>query len=60
MLTREKIEETLKILPNEFSIDDLIDKIILTQKIEEGLLQSENGQILSSDQAKQKLDKWLK
>lgn len=52
--------QTIKDLPEKFSFDDLLDRIILLRKIEIGLEQSENGKIYTTGQAKEKLQKWLK
>lgn len=60
MLTKEKIIEAIKDMPNKFSVDDLLDRIMLLQKIEIGLEQSEAGKVISNDEAKQRLQKWLK
>lgn len=60
MITKDKLMQTIKDLPEKFSFDDLLDRIILLQKIEIGLQQSEDGQIYTTDQAKEKLKKWLK
>lgn len=60
MLTKEKILQTLKDLPDTFSIDELFDRIVLLSKIETGLDQSNSGQVNTTDQAKDKLKKWLK
>jgi hypothetical protein len=40
MLTKEQVINSLKEMPDKFSIDDLMDKLILLQKIEIGLEQS--------------------
>ena len=45
MLNREKIIETLKKMPDQVSLDEVLDRIILLDKIETGLEQSEKGQI---------------
>ena len=60
MLTKEKILQTLKDLPDTFSIDELFDRIVLLNKIEMGLEQSNSGQVNTTDQARDKLKKWLK
>ncbi|MHA3788109.1 hypothetical protein ACX0HA_07860 [Flavobacterium hauense] len=60
MLTKEKIIEAIKDMPNKFSVDDLLDRIMLLQKIEIGLEQSDSGNVMSTDEAKQRLQKWLK
>lgn len=60
MLSKDKILQTLKDLPETFSIDELFDRIILLNKIEIGLEQSNSGKVNTTDQAKDKLKKWLK
>ena len=60
MLTKKQLHETINELPDKFSIDDLLDRLLLIQKIEIGLEQSENGQTKTTKEAKQKLSKWLK
>jgi len=60
MITKEILQQTINDLPDKFSFDELIDRIILLQKIEIGLEQSEAGKTYSTEQAKEKLGKWLK
>ncbi len=60
MLTKEKVLKTINDLPDTFSADEIIERIILLQKIEKGLEQSAKGQTHSTAEAKKKLKKWLK
>ena len=60
MLTKTQLLNSIKDLPEKFSFDDLIDRIILLQKIESGLEQSASGKTSSTKVAKEKLKKWLK
>ncbi len=53
MLTKEQVIKSLKDMPDKFSIDDLMDKLILLQKIQVGLEQSEKGQIFTAEEAKE-------
>ncbi|MGI4803500.1 MAG: hypothetical protein ACRYFL_01920 [Janthinobacterium lividum] len=59
MLKKEMLMQTIQNIPDSFSLDDLLDRLVLIQKVETGLQQSEAGQILTTDQAKEKLKKWL-
>ena len=59
MLTKDKVYKSLDDLPEEFSLDELLDKLILLQKIETGLEQSDSGQIIPDDELDNKLEKWL-
>jgi len=59
MVTKEKLLETIKQLPDKFSVDEIIDRILLLDKIDIGLQQSEDGQITPDEELDQKLPKWL-
>lgn len=47
MLTKTILKEQIEKFPEEFSIDELIEKLILMEKIETGNRQSENGEVIS-------------
>lgn len=59
MLTKTKVLEVIKQLPDEFSIDEMVDKMILLEKIEIGLAQSENGQVISNEELDKEIAKWF-
>lgn len=59
MLSKEKILQTVKDLPDGFSIDDLFERIMLMQKIDIGMEQSKAGQTVSTEEARKRLNKWL-
>ncbi len=59
-MTKDKLFQTLNDLPEIFSVDDLLDRIVLLHKIDIGIEQAKNGQIFSEKKAKEKLKKWLK
>lgn len=58
MLTKDKILRTVQELPDHFSIDELLDRIMLLQKIEIGREQSQAGLTYSTEEAKAKLARW--
>lgn len=60
MLTKQKVIKTIKDLPDKFSIEEIIDKLVLLQKIEIGIAQAEKGLTISTTEARKKLNKWLK
>ena len=47
-------------MPEEFSVDDLMERLMILQKIEEGQQQIQAGQFYTEEEAKKKLKKWLK
>jgi predicted transcriptional regulator len=59
MLSKEKLIQTIRELPDSFSVDDLFERIILLQKIEIGMEQSKSGQVHTTQEAREKLKKWL-
>jgi hypothetical protein len=60
MLTKDNVLKTISKLPENFNLDELIDKLIFIDKVEKGLDQSLKNQVVSESQAKKKLAKWLK
>ena len=59
MLTRKKVIATIKQLPDKFSVDEIIDRIILLEKIETGLEQSKKGKVTPDEGLEKKLPTWL-
>ena len=60
MINKKQLLETINKLPNQFSAEEIINRIILMQKIELGLEQSKAGKVLTELDARKKLKKWLK
>ncbi|MDG1275812.1 MAG: hypothetical protein P8O16_00940 [Algoriphagus sp.] len=58
MITKEKAIEVIKSFPDEFSIEDLIDRMILLNKIEISLKQAEEGETYTTEQAKRIVKEW--
>ncbi len=60
MITKTQLINTLDKLPENLTIDQVIDHIIFVEKVQKGISDSENGRINTKEEAKQKLSKWLK
>ncbi len=60
MLLKEKVIEVIQSLPDEFSIDDLVERLIVLHKIDTGLHQVGEGQTLTTSEARKKLEQWLR
>ena len=60
MISQEQISVILKDLPHEFSIDELVDKLILVEKIDEAIKQCERGETYSTEEARALLRQWSK
>jgi predicted transcriptional regulator len=59
MLIKNEVLKSIQELPDEFSFDEAIDTLLLLDKIETGLKQSQDGEILGTAEAKEKLSKWF-
>ena len=55
MITKEKVIYSLKSMPDSFSIDELIDRLLFIEKVEKGLSQSEKGEVFNQEQAREML-----
>ena len=60
MITKAKLIETIDKFPETFSIDELIEKAILIDKIERGDEQSKNGNTISEEELEKEMQKWFK
>jgi len=60
MITKAQIINSLDKLPENLTIDQVVDQLIFIEKVQKGLDDSVNGRINTKEEAKQKLSKWLK
>ena len=60
MITKTKLIETIDKFPETFSIDELIEKALLIDKIEKGDAQSKNGETISEEELEKEMQKWFK
>ncbi|TXE10607.1 hypothetical protein ES711_01500 [Gelidibacter salicanalis] len=59
MITKTKLKEQIESLSDEFTIDELIERLILIEKIESGYQQSESGNYVSESDLTTELEKWF-
>lgn len=60
MLTKEKVDKTIKTLPDSFTIDQLIEQLIFMEKVEEGITQSDEDKVVSNEDVLLMINKWSK
>lgn len=60
MISKTKLKEHIENFPEEFSIDDLIERLILIEKIEKVNQQSLNGEVVSKQELDKEIEKWFK
>lgn len=54
-LTRERMLEAIRELPEDASVDDAIERLVLLAKIEEGLTQLDRGEGIPHKEVKRRL-----
>ena len=52
--------DSIKDMPQDFELDELIERLIVLDKIENGRKDIRQGNTFSHEEAQSKLDKWLK
>ncbi|WP_075351956.1 hypothetical protein [Algoriphagus marinus] len=56
-MKKRKVLETLEKLPEDFDMEELVEKLLFIQQVEEGLIDSKLDRTLSLEEAKEKLSK---
>ena len=57
-MKRDRAMETVKEFPQEFDLEELIERLVLVEKIEKGLQQIEEGKTVPHEQVKEMIKKW--
>ncbi len=59
-MKRATVIETLNDLPKEFVLDDLVERLIVIEKIEQGLQDVKNGRTVDHSDVRKLVKKWRK
>jgi predicted transcriptional regulator len=57
-MKREKVIDTIKDLPQEFELEELLERLVFVEKVESGLKQLETGKVVPHDRLKEIVKKW--
>jgi predicted transcriptional regulator len=60
MTTKQKVIEAVRDLPEDATIEDAMQRLLLLAKIERGIQQANAGQTIAHSQVKERMAKWLK
>lgn len=60
MTIREKVIQAVQDLPEDASVEDAMERLLLLAKIERGIQQVDAGQTLPHTQVKERMAKWQK
>jgi len=57
-MRREKALETMKEFPQEFDLEELMEKLVFVEKVEKGLKQLDEGKTVTHNKVKEITKKW--
>lgn len=57
-MKRDKAIETVREFPQEFELEDLIERLVFVEKVEKGLQQVQQGKTIPHEQVKEMTKKW--
>ena len=60
MGTKQQILKAIEELPDDASVEDALERLYLLYKVERGLKQADNGALVTQEEARQRMAKWLK
>jgi hypothetical protein len=60
MITKDKVIELVEHMPDTFSVDELVERVLILEKIEKAQKEIANGQGMDWEDFKKEMDQWLK
>jgi predicted transcriptional regulator len=58
-LTKETVIEMIRDLPDDEAAADTLEAIYIRMKIDEGIRQADNGEVIDHEEFKRRMSKWL-
>ena len=59
MTAKEKALQVIENLPANVSFEEILEELYVQDKIEQGLADEKAGRLISHEEAKQRLSRWL-
>ena len=60
MTTKQDIVRTMSDLPEDATIEDAIERLLILQKIERGLAQAKRGETIPHEEVVKQMKQWLR
>ena len=60
MDTKQQILKAIEELPDDAKVEDALERLYLLYKIDKGIKQADTGELLTQEEARQRMAKWLK
>ena len=59
MITKDQLIENIKDLPESFSVEEIIDRVILLDKIDRGIEQADNNEGITEQELDKIISDWF-
>ncbi len=60
MTAKQRVLQTVQQLPDDVSIEDVMERLLVLAKIERGIAQADRGETISHQDVRNRMEKWLK
>lgn len=60
MDTKQQMLKAIEELPEDAKVEDALERLYLLYKIDRGVKQADAGELMSQEEARQRMAKWLK
>jgi len=58
--TKQQILKAIEDLPEDARVEDALERLYLLYKVERGIQQADRGELISQEEVRQRMAKWLK
>ena len=59
LLTKEKVIELIKSMPDDITVDDIIEELYFKSQVDEGLAQLDRGEGIPHEDVEKRMSRWL-
>jgi hypothetical protein len=59
MGTKQQILKAIEDLPEDAGVEDALERLYLLYKVEKGLVQADRGELISQQEVRRRMAKWL-
>ena len=60
MITKQAMIDAIAQLPDDATVEDAMERLFVLEGVERRIAQADAGQVITNDDAKQRLSHWLK
>ena len=60
MGTKQQILKTIEDLPEDAGVEDALDRLYFLYKVERGIRQADRGELISQEEVRERMARWLK